>query len=286
MTDLIDVVDAAFPFDYRLLGASVKVVLGYVGQYRETPHVWTQSEVDAVRKAGRVWAPIHTPPPGTLTADTGRQAANAMRSELAGYDYPAGGPVFLDIEAGSYFADPGGAKDCAGAWAAEMRSDGHDYAVPYLPLAAGIGWRAGWGGPKPTVLPPFIVGWQWRGAPTTGKPYDESVFDPAVFAALLGTEDDDMPLNTADKAWIADQLETVQTGLAAKMTAYAWDSDPKNPMPAALVHLGAKLDETLAAIKAVPAGTVNVDTLAGELAVRLGPTLGAALVTALAAKLA
>lgn len=286
MSDLVDVVDAAYPFDYRRLAGSVRVVLGYIGQAGETPHIWTQPEVDAVRVAGKVWAPIHTVPPGAFSLDAGKQAANMMREELTRYAYPSNGPVFLDVERSTYIANPQGARAGIAAWTVEMQAAGHSHAIAYVPAEAGYGWIADWTGSRPNFLLPNELGWQWQGGPNSGLPYDQSVFDPAVFATLLGTEPDVSDLSTADKAWFTAQLETVQANISKKLSAYAYDNDKANPEPYAAAHLSAKLDELIARPVPAPAGEVNVQLLANTIVAGIGPNLAAELVTALARKLA
>lgn len=190
MTDLVRVADASKPFDYAVLPDDVRTVLGYIGLYGYTPHIWSVPEVRAAREAGLRWFAICTVPQRRLSAADGRAAAAWCLAKLPEYGYTPDMPVFLDIEYGAYLADPAGADACVTAWRDGMRAGGYRTAIPYLPLSAGYGWLAHWTGSAPATLPDGVAGVQYDHA-LADDAYDISVFRPEVFPGGTGT----MPLD-------------------------------------------------------------------------------------------
>jgi len=160
--------DGAYPFTPP---AGCQIVLGYVGEAGETPHVWTTAEIEAARQ-GHWFAPIWTPPQSANF--DGVAAADGMASALGALGYPEDGPVFLDVERSTW--DAGGAGS-ANNWQTRMQS--HGYTQPYC---YGREWVAHWDlpageiGPAPTVLPAGCIGEQYADA----GPYDLSVFDDSL----------------------------------------------------------------------------------------------------------
>lgn len=285
-SDLIDVADAAYPFDYSRLPSSVRVVLGYVGESGCTPHVWSTQDVAGVRQAGLAWGPIVVPPQRALVAGDGIRAAQAMAHALPQYSYPRGGPVFIDIEHSSYVASPSGAADAVAAWRKGMAAAGYPLAVAYWPQASDYTWLPRWGGGRPSKLPAGCVGWQYQGG-TDGDRYDLSVFAPSIFTALLTDGDSAaMALDSSDQQFIVAQLGKVQQNLADMINA---------------LHVGVGGNHTWAAnmtavLRAVTddaahEGTggmtdTQVTALGATLAAELAKSLPSGLVKALAAALA
>jgi hypothetical protein len=216
MVDLVHVADASHPFDYSVLPGDVSHVLGYVGLAGYTPHLWTRAEVDACRAAGFAWHPIVTLPIHGLSAEWGQAAAAAMLAALPGLGVDTTSPVFLDIEAGAYDADPPGADLAVGAWSTAMRAAGYATCVPYLPLAANRGWVAYWTEQRPTVLPSRWQGWQYANA-LHNDDYDLSVFDPAIFQAkelfTVAQYDNIMAAIENDKVALASWLNETRNAI-------------------------------------------------------------------------
>jgi len=279
---LINVVDAATPPDYARLPRSVKVVLGYVGQYGCTPHVWSTDE--ARRRMG-AWAPIWVPPQRRMTAETGKRAAQAALHAVAQYDYPHGGPVFFDIERHGYDADPAGARAALSAFRALLAQDGRWRGIGYGPVESGARWVAKWVTVRPDSLPAGWAGQQWHGATHGGV--DLSVFRPAVFHAILNhnNEDGASVLDKDDKQWLVKQLGTLQHNLGGRVDALRTGTLGHDSYPANLRDMLAKLDDIDAQLKGDGGAVINIDALATSLAGKLGPDLAGQLVAALAAKL-
>lgn len=285
MTSLISAADAAYPFDYTQLPAGVSVVLGYVGMSGSTPHVWSTSEVDAVRAAGYTWCPIVVPPQRGLSTADGDTIADVMIRALPQYQYPLGGPVFVDIERGSYDADPAGAADAVTRWRARMDAAGYPAAYAYWPKITGYTWLPKWVARRPRRLPAGVIGQQWAGG-VDGDRFDLSIFTPAVFAGLdVNPQGGPVSLDKAAQQFIVTQLDQVQQHLADMIQAlhtgkggkYTWD-----------VNLAAVLRAVESAIPATPAGPLTdqqVAALAGSLAANLNRTLPEAVVKALAVQL-
>lgn len=285
MSDLVEVADAAYPFDYTRLPAAVKVVLGYVGQHLETPHVWTADEIATVHAHGLAWGPIWTPPQGHFTADDGLQAGDMMRDALGRLGYTKAGPVFLDIEKHTYDAHPADTRAGVSAWEATMVEGGWTITCPYLPTTAGSGWVADWTGTKPTSLPNAWDGQQYAGEVDGGR-YDLSVFRSSIFTALLNQGDTTMStLDAQDKAWIVAQLSTVQTNLHTQINACYTDNEENSPHPSANVHILAAVNEVLTAVKGIPKAEIDAKTLAADILVQLGPAVATDVAAELAKRL-
>lgn len=283
--DLILAADAAYPFDYTLLPRACRIVLGYVGEPNETPHIWTAAEVAAVHDAGLVWAPIHTVPPGPFAPPAGTRAGQLMAEELKRYDYPADGPVFLDVEHDSYAANPAQANLAVAEWQHVMHGSGRRHAHPYLPLAAGYGWQANWTHVRPTDLGQHVVGVQYDNA-LHGDAYDLSVFRREVFASLLkGKQPMAKGLSHADREWIVQQITTARDDVVKLLHGLATDDDDKHPRPFALKHLHQQLTELAKVTGTGGSGAVDVAQLAKALADQLGPQMGGDVASELARRL-
>lgn len=279
------VADAAYPFDYSRLPHGVAWVLGYVGQPGCTPHVWEQWEIDRVHAAGLGWAPIWTPPQGAFSSEAGKQAGNGMVQALSRLKLPAGLPVFLDIEQGSYAADPAGARAGVGEWQAVMHAHGHRQAWAYLPGYAQTQWAADWVGTAPQHFAPGVIGVQYAGQVDHGR-YDLSVFTDSVFAiAPSPSPEVAMTLNSADKTWITEQLGTVQTNVLNFLHGLTADDWAGHPHPWALTHLADQLTELRAELAKVNGGTVEAAVLANQIAALLGPHLAGEVADVLALRL-
>lgn len=286
MARLTLVADCAYPFDYSRLPRGVAVILGYVGSLTGTPNVWTQPDVDQVRATGRAWCPIWTPAAAVLSAQLGLQAGNEMLAALAGYDGLAGCPVFLDIEQHVYAADPAGAKHAWRAWQDTMHAGGHPVAWPYLPLAAGYGWRADWTGTRPKVLPAGIAGWQYEGHVDADR-YDLSVFDHSVFTGWISQSGGAaMPLSKDDRKFIVEQCQSVQDNVLARLRGIYHDGWDGHPHPAALTHLADQLADVGKAVAGLPAAGIDPGHLAGLIAAQLGPDVAKAVADELHRRLA
>lgn len=167
--------DASSPPDYSTLPPGVEVMLGYLGQMRCTPHVWSVQEVVAAQRRFRAFWPIWVPPQGTQSEASGRADARSMLSVLAHYPIPHNTPVFLDIERSSWDRSPAGARDAIAAWTDEFAAAGWRRAYGYAPLDASLGWVAHWTGVRPAELPAGWVGQQYEGS-SAHPGYDLSVF--------------------------------------------------------------------------------------------------------------
>lgn len=283
---LVIAADAAYPFDYTRLPPAVSVVLGYVGESGCTPHIWSTGEVAEVRTTGRTWGPIIVPPQRALTGADGTHAAQTMIGTLPQYRYPAGAPVFLDIERASFDAAPAGAAAAVRAWRAGMSGAGWPDAFVYWPGQGPFTWRPDWTGKAPRRLPAGVAGVQYAGRVDGGR-YDLSAFAPSVFAGLKirGGTMSGAGLSKDDRAWLVAQLGTLQGNIDAHLQAIKAGAGGK-------WHYATNLDSIMRAITADqpgpagrPATPVDVDTLAGALVDKVGPRLAADLVAALAAKL-
>lgn len=283
---LVLTVDCAYPFDYSRAPAGTKVVLGYVGQFGCTPHIWQPSEIATARAAIGAWAPIWTPPQGTFNWSNGAQAANGMHVALEAMNYPKAGPVFLDIEHATWAADPNGVGLGIREWQVTMTVAGWPNSHAYVPAAAGYGWAADWTNVRPTSLPDNLVGQQYAGNVDGGR-YDLSVFRASIFDALLtkGTVDT-VALTTEDKAWIAAQLGTVQTNLLNTWERSAWDTRPTQPFPYSLKAIFELVTQLQTEITQGLPASGGASALASQIAVALGPDLGAAVATELSKRLA
>lgn len=270
---LVDTADAAYPFDYELLPPRVRVVLGYVGESGETPHIWSTQEVAACRAAGLTWCPIIVPPQRALTRTDGIRAAQAMARALPQYGYGKGGPVFLDVERGSYDADPAGARDAVYAWRAGMRRAGWPDAYAYWPGVGVFTWCPDWTGHRPDTLSDGVAGVQYAHA-DDDHPYDRSVFHPAVFPTVTPTgKDPAMQLDKDDQAWLVEQLGQVQANLDAHLSALHHGKAGRWDYAANLVEISKAV--RAAGVPGTPAATVTADTarIAAAIADALGPRL-------------
>lgn len=283
---LVVVADTDHPIDWTTLPADCDIVLGYIGQPLCTPHVWSPAEVEATRKAGLVWAPIHTPPGGRFDKGAGERAGALMVQELTRYRLYGPEPMFLDIEHASWAVDPAATHAGIVAWQAVMHAHGHPQAHAYVPWQAGYGWGANWVDYRPTSIPDGLVGWQYDHS-HPGRHYDLSVFRAEVFAPLIAaTKGDPMNLDHDAQAFIVEQLALVQDNLYQAVSAYYADNSTKHAHPAANVHLSAKLDQVLAELAKLTVSPVDVTALATELAAKLGPKLAADLAGELSRRLA
>lgn len=288
MTRLVKAADCAFPFDYSILPDDVTVILGYVGEYGNTPHIWSTQEVTAARDTGRIWCPIWVTPQRGLVQADGVHAARGMVAALVQYRHPKHLPVFLDIEYASYHANPVGAMGAVQAWQFGMAAAGWQNAIAYLPKEAGAGWIADWTGVDPTSLP---VGWrgeQYAGNVDHGR-YDLSEFDPTLFHAPVGDDEmalfDGHALTDAEKAQRDRLAEFIQANAREGVRGFFLDPHEQGTDGKPLINpangkpYGAHSILTLcqraaaAALKqaggAAGGGTVNETQLAHELAAAL-----------------
>lgn len=282
---LVLTADAAFPFDLTTLPKGVSVVLGYVGQLHCTPHIWTADEVAKVRTHGYQWAPIWVPPVGMFTRELAEQAMNGMSDALVGYDYPAAGPVFLDIEEHVYALAPETTVAACRTWEAGMVARGHSAAVAYLPGAANHGWRAKWDNVRPTMLPDYLQGWQYSGEDAGGR-YDLSVFRPEVFTALTGgTTEGGTVAADVTQAWITAQLKQLQENVFQVLNGHynnTWEGHQFTNSQTAIMG---EVQAVLAKVDGLGSGAVDVAALAAELSKAIAPVIAADVLNGLAERL-
>lgn len=253
---LLHAADAAYPFDLALLPEDVHHVLGYVGAWGATPHIWTAAEVAAVQAGGLRWHPIWTVPQRALTAADGHDAATRMLAALPTYPLEAGCPVFLDVESSAYNADPAGAVACVNAWRAGMAAGGHPTAVAYLPASTMAGWIANWTGVRPDTLPPTVKGWQYASDRMLGKPFDLSVFDPATLGATI-------PAPTREDTMTPDEL-TAAVRAAINSTTVSWGGQTHNLTTAAATAADQATQAQRTAAQAVEAVAALARIIAGQ----------------------
>lgn len=177
--DLILAADAAYPFKLSLLPAGCQVVLGYLGRYGATPHLWTAAEIAVVKQSGRDWWPIWTPQQNLMGRESGIAAAAGADTACQVVGIALTRPVFIDIEAGTWSRNPAAAAATVAGFKQEMKRRGRPNAFGYVPLAAGFDWVAHWTGLRPATLPAGWVGQQYAHA-VAADAYDLSVFDLAA----------------------------------------------------------------------------------------------------------
>lgn len=170
--------DAATPPHLALLPRTVSVMMAYVGQRGETPHVWSAVECQHYRDAGKKVWPIWVPPQDDFAQQYPADAAAGLHLACQERDIPKLSPVFLDIEKHGWDADPAAASRYLAQWKVAMTRLGYRHPFGYLPLAAGRDWVAHWTGRPPASLPAGWVGQQYANDLAAGA-YDLSVFDPA-----------------------------------------------------------------------------------------------------------
>jgi LysM repeat protein len=242
---LVRVVDAAHPFDFTKLDSSIEVVCGYVGG--NTPHVWTQAEVDAVTATGRRWWPIWTMPEQTLIADDGASAAVFMQQALKKYTNTFD-VVLLDIEHVCWVNNFSTANEAASAWA-EAMSANHFNPHVYGPHNSFATWIADWTGNEPATLPSGgVVGWQYASDTMLQKPYDISVFDSTLLDGVVQA----MPIPLLPAPAPSPLTYTVApgdtlSGIASRygttwQNLYAWNrgtigGDPNRILPGQILYL-------------------------------------------------
>lgn len=286
MSDLVDVADTAFPFDYAKLPAGVVAVGGYVGASAETPHIWSTVEADEARRAVGAWFPIWVPPQGLMTDTTGRVAAAGMIATLPQYQVGKDCPMFLDVERSSADASLSGARDAISAFVFHMREAGYTNAHGYNPITIMGGWIAHYIESKPTHLAAEDAGWQWTNKGDGGL-FDLSVFHRDIFAPILSdTNKGDDVLDTADKQWIVDQLAHGQTNVLNRIDALHSGKGGSTDWP---VNVHAVYDELVKvsatlSILGEPGGDARA--LAAAIADSLGPALAAQVATELSKRLA
>jgi hypothetical protein len=283
---LLQAADAAEPFDYALLPKGVSVVLGYIGQAGETPHVWSTAEAGHARKTVGAWAPIWVPPQGAMRAEDGHVAGVAAVQALRQYDYPEHGPVFFDVEEHSYAANPAGALAAVEAFRQAVHAHGSYVGIGYLPAAAKQGWVAHWVKRKPATLPVSIAGQQWTNA-KPGQPFDLSVFHPSVFAALTDPPKvDPVPTEAVTQQYLVDQLRILQGNIEAHIDLLHSGGKDGKQWPRNVVStydLVATVNQTL---NDHVGASLDVKALAADLASQLGTDVARAVVALLAKHLA
>jgi len=176
MPNIIRSVDSAYPQPLHLVPRNVSVYLGYVGMPGYTPHIWTADEIRAVEDAGLQWWAICVPPQNSLGTRTGIDAAEYTAQFLSRINYDTSRPVFLDIEAGAWYADRAAADATVIAWRARLRELGYLRPAAYGPRLSGYEWLADWRDAEPSVVPAGNWGWQWRNS-TPDSPFDLSIWD-------------------------------------------------------------------------------------------------------------
>lgn len=245
---LINAVDAAFP-QLNAIPGIAKVVLGYAGAPGHTPHIWTVTEVNAVRSTGRAWWPIWVPAQGVMSASSGEQAAVALLDALPRYAVDADTPCFLDVEQSSWQASAAGALAAVGEFKAAMRLAGHSRAYGYLPRAAGFDWIANWTNTEPSSLPSGVIGHQYMST----RAWDYSVFDASLLGAATTA-----PTSPAGPPQEADDVTYIRY-IRDSSSGAIWEC---NIGAGTRWHVpnSATLDER----KKVVAGCSNIQVLAGQ----------------------
>lgn len=259
MTRLVTVADAAYPFDLATLPADCRAVAGYIGG--DTPHVWTFAEVLEVVGKGMLWWPIWTAPSTgqQLTAQAGYAAGIATALALPHYAVNNHAPVFLDVEYGTYIADPAGALAYTDAWKRALKERGYVSAWAYLPAGEQHDWIAHWTGIRPTSLPTGVIGCQYASDGMLGKPYDLSVFD---LDALYATNGADMtPTESAQLDHIERLAENINAALVNISPAIAEMRGEDQAIYASIATTAAREAALLKAIQQV-SGNGDVDVAA------------------------
>lgn len=235
---LIDGVDAAYPPLEGSLPASTRFVAGYAGLSGATPNIWTVADIEAVRKAGRVFLPIVVPYQRPLTPADGALCASVMLAYCQLINHPKNLPVLIDIEHAWYVANPSGAMAAVQAFERAMAASGYQRGIPYLPFAANQGWVAHWDNTRPQTLPAGWVGDQYGGVPG----YDLDVFDSALFGPtpVLPTgqpDEDDMQLTDTFMNPEQNHIESVEQALINGSNAYNICVNLEGQMKQVLAHL-------------------------------------------------
>ena len=179
MNSLILAVDAAWPPDMRLLPLLARAIIGYLGEQGATPHVWTRAEADAYRATGRRWWGIWTPPQTDMSSAAAVRAAQGAITQAQLMGCAKTDPLFVDIEAGTWQANPAQAGYFVAVWKGYLKGHGWTRPFGYVPMAAGFDWVAHWIGQRPDTLPTPWVGLQYAANVAAGA-YDLSVFDPVA----------------------------------------------------------------------------------------------------------
>src|SRR5579875_699448 len=193
MAYIIRSVDSAYPQPLHLVPRNVSVYLGYIGMPGCTPHIWTVDEIRAVEDAHLTWWAICVPPQDALGTATGIDCAEYAAEFLSRLGYDRAKPVFIDIEAGSWYADRAAADATVIAWRARLREHGYARPAAYGPRLSGYEWLADWREQEPAAVPAGNWGWQWRNS-RPDSPFDLSIWDgervgfvkPRKLPALLG----------------------------------------------------------------------------------------------------
>src|SRR5579875_1465861 len=125
MPNIIRSVDSAYPQPLHLVPRNVSVYLGYTGIPGCTHHIWTVDEIRAVEDAHLTWWAICVPPQDALGTATGIDCAEYAAEFLSRLGYDRAKPVFIDIEAESWYADRAAADATVIAWRARLREHGY-----------------------------------------------------------------------------------------------------------------------------------------------------------------
>lgn len=272
MTQLVRVADAGYPFDLSKLPADVHAVAGYV--YGDTPHIWSLTEVQAVRATGREWWPIYTAPSTgqILSAVGGSAAGQIMCRKLVPYGVDSNTPVFLDIENGTWNASPSGAMAYLNSWKSVMSLNGYQNHYGYVPWSAQTDWVANWTGQSPSALPPNVFGWQYISDKMLGLPFDLSIFDLDM---LRGGDNMAGGLTDAQAKSLA-HIELLAQGMNAMLVndspAIAEMRGEEQALYNAIAVQAAREAGLLAAIQQLGAGNGSVDLHAIEAAAQEGAT--------------
>jgi hypothetical protein len=256
VSTLVLVADAAYPFDYTRLPTGVHAIAGYVGG--DTPHVWSQAEVDAVLATGREWWPIWTAPSRGQAIDAaqgGRDGAG-MINALRNYRLVNDPPQFYDVEFSTWQANPAGARAAITAWKNTLHAAGYPHTYAYVPLDAGFDWVAYWTNVQVPSLPAGWVGQQYAGN-ALGGACDLSVFD----LDLVGAGG----LSMADMTTIQAALDNI------KQTLVQVIGEPTHPNTDSIRNVNLKVDRVLAAVPP------SVDEIATAVMNKLGTAAGGAI---------
>lgn len=215
MTNLVLVGDAAYPPNPATYPADMVAVCGYLGG--DTPHVWTNAEIAALRATGRAFWPIWTAPnskAGTaIFGAIGARDAAGMIAQLVARNIPKDVPVFYDVEYSTWAASPTGATFAISTFKRDVSAAGWKEVYAYCTTGFNRDWVAKWTNVRPTSLPVDWVGQQYGGRPDL----DYSVFDLDKLGVTVPLSQDDVA--AVAQATAAQVGKDMRTYIPAYMTA-------------------------------------------------------------------